>query len=65
MPNRVVATRFEMALLNRHELHWSMSQEVRSLSSSGEVRRILSGYLRLMKQRDVVVVVKSYCIHSN
>ncbi|KAF8247351.1 hypothetical protein K440DRAFT_303153 [Wilcoxina mikolae CBS 423.85] len=53
IPNRVVATRFGMALLNRHELYWSMSQAVRFLSSTGDLRRVLSGYLRLMKQCDV------------
>jgi hypothetical protein len=44
-----------MALLNRHELNWSMSQAVRHLSSTGNLWRVLSGYLRLMKQRDVAL----------
>jgi hypothetical protein len=53
IPNLVAARRFGYALLSRIGLYNSMSNALRFLSETGNIKDVLTGYRRLMQQRDV------------
>ena len=51
--NYVAARRFGKTVLDRLHLYDSMSTALRTLSATGALDQVLSGYLRLMRQHDV------------
>jgi hypothetical protein len=51
--NLVAAKRFGYALLSRIGLYDSMTNALRFLRESGNIKDVLTGYRRLMQQRDV------------
>ena len=53
IPNLVAAQRFGHALLSRVNLYQSMTNALRFLSENGNMKDVLTGYRRLMQQRDV------------
>ena len=53
IPNHVAARRFGKTVLDRLDIYDSMSTALRTLSATGALDRVLSGYLRLMRQHDV------------
>ena len=53
IPNLVAAQRFGHALLSRIGLYNSMSNALRFLPKNGNIKYVLTGYRRLMQQRDV------------
>jgi hypothetical protein len=53
IPNHVAAHRFGKAVLDRLDIYESMPTAFRTLSATGAPDRVLSGYLRLMRQHDV------------
>lgn len=53
IPNFVAAQRFGHALLSRIGLYSSMTNALRFLSENGNIKDVLTGYRRLMQQRDV------------
>jgi hypothetical protein len=53
IPNLVAARRFGYALLSRIGLYNSMTNALRFLTENGNIKDVLTGYRRLMQQRDV------------
>lgn len=53
IPNLVAAKRFGHALLSRINLYQSITNALRFLSESGNIKDVLTGYRRLIQQRDV------------
>jgi len=51
--NHVAARRFGKTVLDRLDIHDCMSTALRTLSATGALDRVLSDYLRLMRQHDV------------
>lgn len=54
--NRIAAKRFRMALLGRLHLYGTMNDAVAYFSSNGNLRRVLGGYLRIMRQHKKFVM---------
>jgi len=53
IPNLVTAKRFGAALLHRLGLYQSMGNALRALARTGNPIGVLTGYLHLIRQRDV------------
>ena len=53
IPKLVAAKRFGYALLSRLDLYNSITDALRFLPKNGNMKHALSGYRRLMQQRDV------------
>lgn len=53
IPNLVAAKRFGYSLLSRVNLYQSITNALRFLSENGNIKDVLTGYCRLMQQRDV------------
>ena len=53
IPNYVAACRFGKTVLDRLDIYDSMLTALRTLSATGALDRVLSGYLHLMRQHDV------------
>ena len=53
IPNLVAAKRFGYSLLSRVNLYQSITNALRFLSENGNIKDVLTGYRRLMQQRDV------------
>lgn len=53
IPNLVAAKRFRYALLSRVNLYQSITNALRFLSENGNIKDVLTGYRRLMQQRDI------------
>src|SRR5947209_7418830 len=53
IPNLIAAQKFGFALMDRHWLYQIMRNSLYELADSGNPMDVLSGYCRLMRDRDV------------